>query len=55
LVRDDLTTLPPVVALSYRARCLIAAKFAIAAGFITVLIDWRLIGYPFLLHGDAGH
>jgi heavy metal translocating P-type ATPase len=55
LVRDDLTTLPAVIALSRRARRLVTANLAIAGTFITVLVAWDLFGHLPLPLGVAGH
>ncbi|MDZ5447091.1 heavy metal translocating P-type ATPase [Micromonospora sp. 4G57] len=55
LVRDDLTTLPAVIALSRRARRLVTANLVIAGTFITVLVAWDLIGHLPLPLGVAGH
>ncbi|WP_432995486.1 heavy metal translocating P-type ATPase [Dactylosporangium sp. CA-233914] len=55
LVRDDLTALPAVIALSRRARRLVVANLAIAATFIAVLVLWDVIGHLPLPLGVAGH
>jgi heavy metal translocating P-type ATPase len=55
LVRDDLTTLPTVIALARHARRLVVANLVIAATFITVLIAWDLFGHLPLPLGVAGH
>ncbi|AEV84612.1 cation-transporting ATPase [Actinoplanes sp. SE50] len=55
LVRDDLTALPAVIALSRRARRLVVANLIIAASFITVLVCWDLFGHLPLPLGVAGH
>ncbi|WP_375373465.1 HAD-IC family P-type ATPase [Micromonospora sp. ATA51] len=55
LVRDDLTTLPAVIALSRRARRLVTTNLVIAGTFITVLVAWDLIGHLPLPLGVAGH
>jgi heavy metal translocating P-type ATPase len=55
VVRDDLGTIPAVVALARRARRLVIANLAIAATFITVLALWDLIGTLPLPLGVAGH
>ena len=44
VVRDDLTTIPTVIALSRRARRVVVANLVIAATFITVLVIWDLVG-----------
>jgi cation-transporting P-type ATPase J len=55
VVRDDLATLPAVIALSRRARGIVVANLAIAASFITVLVLWDLLGHLPLPLGVAGH
>ena len=55
LVRDDLTALPALIALSRRARHLVIANLAIAATFIAVLVKWDLTGHLPLPLGVAGH
>ncbi|MEV0683735.1 heavy metal translocating P-type ATPase [Nocardia sp. NPDC050378] len=55
VVRDDLTTIPTVIALSRRARRLVIANLAIAATFIAVLVTWDLVGHLPLPLGVAGH
>ncbi|WP_438361838.1 heavy metal translocating P-type ATPase [Micromonospora sicca] len=55
LVRDDLTTLPAVIALSRRARRLVTTNLVIAGTFITVLVAWDLFGHLPLPLGVAGH
>jgi heavy metal translocating P-type ATPase len=55
IVRDELPTLPAVIALSRRARRLVAANLVIAATFITVLVAWDLFGHLPLPLGVAGH
>jgi heavy metal translocating P-type ATPase len=55
VVRDDLTTIPAVIALSRRARRVVAANLIIAAVFITGLVAWDLIGTLPLPLGVAGH
>ncbi|WP_433066677.1 heavy metal translocating P-type ATPase [Dactylosporangium sp. CS-033363] len=55
LVRDDLTTLPPLIALSRRARRVVVANLAVAGVFITVLVAWDLLGHLPLPLGVAGH
>lgn len=54
-VRDDLTTIPAVVALARRARRVVIANLVIAAAFITVLVGWDLFGQLPLPLGVAGH
>jgi cation-transporting P-type ATPase J len=55
VVRDDLTTIPSVIALSRRARRVVVANLVIAATFITVLVVWDLAGHLPLPLGVAGH
>ncbi|SOX55761.1 cadmium-translocating P-type ATPase [Mycobacterium ahvazicum] len=54
-VRDELTTIPAVVALARRARRVVIANLAIAAAFITGLVVWDLFGHLPLPLGVAGH
>ncbi|MFD3426879.1 heavy metal translocating P-type ATPase [Nocardia fluminea] len=55
VVRDDLTTIATVMALSRRARRVVIANLAIAGTFISVLVLWDLIGHLPLPLGVAGH
>jgi cation transport ATPase len=55
IVRDDLTTIPAVIALSRRARRVVTVNLAIAATFITGLVVWDLVGHLPLPLGVAGH
>ncbi|MFI7191216.1 heavy metal translocating P-type ATPase [Nocardia nova] len=55
VIRDDLTTVPAVIALSRRARRVVIANLVIAATFIAVLITWDLVGHLPLPLGVAGH
>ncbi|MFD3459669.1 heavy metal translocating P-type ATPase [Nocardia fluminea] len=55
VVRDDLTTIATVMALSRRARRVVIANLAIAATLISVLVLWDLIGHLPLPLGVAGH
>ncbi|GGL39492.1 heavy metal translocating P-type ATPase [Nocardia jinanensis] len=55
IVRDDLTTVPTVIALARRARRVVAANLVIAASFIVVLVVWDLVGTLPLPLGVAGH
>jgi cation-transporting P-type ATPase J len=55
VVRDDLTTIPAVIALSRRARRIVTANLIIAGVFITGLVAWDLIGTLPLPLGVAGH
>jgi cobalt/nickel-transporting P-type ATPase D len=54
-VRDELATIPAVVALARRARRVVIANLAIAATFITALVAWDLFGDLPLPLGVAGH
>lgn len=54
-VGDDLSAIASVVALSKRARRLVIANLVIAAGVITVLVTWDLVGHLPLPLGVAGH
>ncbi|MFF1303721.1 heavy metal translocating P-type ATPase [Streptomyces sp. NPDC058307] len=55
VVRDELATVPTVVALSRRTRRLVLQNLAIAGGFITGLVVWDLVGNLPLPLGVAGH
>lgn len=55
ITRDDLSTLPAVVALARRTRRVVIANLAIAATFIIVLVTWDLVGHLPLPLGVAGH
>jgi cation transport ATPase len=55
IVGDELATLPAVIALSRRARRIVAANLAIAATFIIGLVLWDLLGHLPLPLGVAGH
>jgi hypothetical protein len=55
IVRDELATVPAMVALSRRARRLVAADLAIAATFITALVIWDRAGHLPLPLGVLGH
>ncbi|OXR44383.1 putative cation-transporting P-type ATPase J [Nocardia cerradoensis] len=55
VIRDDLTTVPAVIALSRRARRTVMANLIIAATFIAALITWDLAGHLPLPLGVAGH
>ena len=55
IVRDDLATLPAVIALSRRAGRIVIANLAIATTFITGLVLWDLLGHLPLPLGVAGH
>ncbi|MFI0410634.1 heavy metal translocating P-type ATPase [Actinomadura sp. 3N508] len=55
IIRDDLTAVPAVIALSRRARRLIVANLIVAACFITGLVAWDLFGHLPLPLGVLGH
>ncbi len=55
VVRDELATVPAVVALSRTARRLVVQNLTIAGVFITALAAWDLIGTLPLPLGVAGH
>ncbi|MFB8214435.1 heavy metal translocating P-type ATPase [Streptomyces anulatus] len=55
VVRDELVTVPAVVALSRTARRLVVQNLVIAGTFIAVLVAWDLIGTLPLPLGVAGH
>jgi heavy metal translocating P-type ATPase len=55
VVRDDLTAVPALIALSRRARRVVAANLVIAAAFIAGLVLWDLAGRLPLPLGVAGH
>lgn len=55
ITRDDLSTVPAVLALARRARRIVAANLTIAATFIIVLVTWDLVGHLPLPLGVAGH
>jgi heavy metal translocating P-type ATPase len=55
IVRDDLSTISSVIAMSRRARRVVTANLVIAAVFITGLVAWDLIGHLPLPLGVAGH
>jgi heavy metal translocating P-type ATPase len=55
IVRDELATIPAVIALSRCARRLVLANLVIAALFITGLGIWDLLGHLPLPLGVAGH
>ncbi len=54
-VRDDLATIPAVLALARRARRVVIANLVIAASFIAVLVIWDLFWHLPLPLGVAGH
>jgi heavy metal translocating P-type ATPase len=55
VVRDELATVPTVVALSRRARRLVVQNLVIASVFITGLVVWDLVGHLPLPLGVLGH
>jgi heavy metal translocating P-type ATPase len=55
IVRDELATVPAVVALSRRARQLVVQNLIIASVFISCLVLWDLIGTLPLPLGVLGH
>lgn len=55
VVRDDLTAIPAVIALSRRARRIVIANLTLAATAIAVLVIWDLVGHLPLPLGVAGH
>ncbi|MGW0389978.1 heavy metal translocating P-type ATPase [Streptomyces sp. NPDC003042] len=55
VVRDELATVPAVIALSRAARCLVVQNLVIAGAFISVLVVWDLAGHLPLPLGVLGH
>lgn len=55
VVRDELATVPAVIALSRTARRLVIQNLTIAGVFITALVAWDLVGTLPLPFGVAGH
>ncbi|MGW3313621.1 heavy metal translocating P-type ATPase [Streptomyces sp. NPDC001073] len=55
VVRDELATIPTIVALSRSARRLVVQNLVIAGVFITALVAWDLIATLPLPLGVAGH
>ncbi|MGW5652944.1 heavy metal translocating P-type ATPase [Streptomyces humi] len=55
IVRDELATVPTVIALSRRARALVVQNLVVAGVFITGLVIWDLAGHLPLPLGVAGH
>ncbi|WP_304654003.1 heavy metal translocating P-type ATPase [Quadrisphaera setariae] len=55
VIRDELTAVPAVVALSRRAHRLVVANLVIAAAFIVTLVTWDLVGALPLPLAVAGH
>ena len=54
-VRDELQTIPTLIALARRARRVVTANLVMASSFITVLVLWDLFGHLPLPLGVAGH
>ena len=54
-VRDELHTIPTIIALARQARRVVTINLAIATAFITVLVLWDLFGHLPLPLGVAGH
>lgn len=55
VVRDELATVPAVVALSRRARRLVVQNLVVASVCIGALVIWDLVGHLPLPLGVAGH
>ena len=55
IMRDDLTAVPAVIALSRRARRVVTANLVIAAVIIAGLVTWDLAGHLPLPLGVLGH
>ncbi|MFJ1746544.1 HAD-IC family P-type ATPase [Streptomyces sp. NPDC088116] len=55
VVRDELATVPQVIALSRRARRLVVQNLVIAGVFISSLVVWDLVGHLPLPLGVLGH
>ncbi|MFC1415888.1 heavy metal translocating P-type ATPase [Streptacidiphilus cavernicola] len=55
IVRDELATVPTVIALSRRTRKLVVQNLVIASVFISGLVVWDLAGYLPLPLGVLGH
>jgi len=55
IMRDDLATVPAIIALSRSARRVVTANLAIAATIITALVIWDLAGHLPLPLGVLGH
>ena len=55
IVRDELATVPTVVALSRRARTMVVQNLVIASVFISGLVIWDLAGHLPLPLGVLGH
>jgi P-type E1-E2 ATPase len=55
IMRDDLTTIPAIIALSRHARKVVTANLWIAAVIIAGLVSWDLAGHLPLPFGVLGH
>ncbi len=55
IMRDDLSAIPAIIALSRRAQRVIAANLIIAGLIITALVSWDLAGHLPLPFGVLGH
>ncbi|MGI8446903.1 MAG: HAD-IC family P-type ATPase [Streptosporangiaceae bacterium] len=55
IMRDELATIPAMIALSRRARRVVTANLVIAATIITALVIWDLAGHLPLPLGVLGH
>ncbi|MFE9726721.1 heavy metal translocating P-type ATPase [Streptomyces sp. NPDC005794] len=55
IIRDELTTVPTVVALSRATRRLVVQNLVIAGVFISALVVWDLVGHLPLPLGVLGH
>jgi len=55
IMRDDLSAIPTIIALSRRARAVIAANLVIAGVIIAGLVSWDLAGHLPLPFGVLGH
>jgi P-type E1-E2 ATPase len=55
IMRDDLATVPAVIALSRKARRVVVANLVIAAAIIAALVTWDLAGHLPLPLGVLGH
>ncbi len=55
IMRDDLTAIPAIIALSRRARRVVTANLVIAAVIIAGLVSWDLAGHLPLPLGVLGH
>jgi cation-transporting P-type ATPase J len=55
VVRDDLTAIPAVIALSRPAHRVVVANLVIAATFMGIRVLWDMVGTLPLPRGVAGH